>query len=61
MCGITASYVTSAEVIPDPATLEAQLRASIRTLQYRGPDASGTYISDDGRVGTYALKSDSKT
>ncbi|KAF8881167.1 putative asparagine synthase [Gymnopilus junonius] len=51
MCGITASYVTSTEATPDKSTLEAQLKASIRVLKHRGPDASGTYISNDGRVG----------
>ncbi|KDR72346.1 hypothetical protein GALMADRAFT_32536, partial [Galerina marginata CBS 339.88] len=31
--------------------LESQLRASISLLTHRGPDSTGTYISDDGRLG----------
>ncbi|KAK7054624.1 hypothetical protein VNI00_003087 [Paramarasmius palmivorus] len=50
MCGISAIRFSS----PDAArtsTVEGQLRASIKAMDHRGPDDSGTYVSDDGLVG----------
>ncbi|EEB90654.1 hypothetical protein MPER_11110 [Moniliophthora perniciosa FA553] len=50
MCGITAVRFA----LPDTARtseLEAQLRASIKAMEHRGPDDSGTYVSEDGLVG----------
>ncbi|KAF8803087.1 putative asparagine synthase [Phlegmacium glaucopus] len=51
MCGITASYNASTEVNQDSTTLAEQLQSSISALNHRGPDSSGIYISDDGRLG----------
>lgn len=51
MCGLTASY-TLPPSEPDSDALEVQLQASIVALNHRGPDSHGTYISEDGRVGT---------
>ncbi|KDR81295.1 hypothetical protein GALMADRAFT_222729 [Galerina marginata CBS 339.88] len=51
MCGITASYVVSLHEVSTTATLESELRASISLLAHRGPDSTGTYISEDGRLG----------
>ena len=45
MCGITGIY--SPNIPVDPSVLSAMTD----TLSHRGPDASGTYVSDDGRVG----------
>ncbi|KAK1231767.1 hypothetical protein PQX77_005115 [Marasmius sp. AFHP31] len=55
MCGISAIYSTnlSSSSTDTDATLNSQLRASIRAMQHRGPDSSGTYIdvSDEQVVG----------
>ncbi|KAF8970150.1 putative asparagine synthase [Flammula alnicola] len=51
MCGITASYVTSPEAIPDPTTLTSELHASILVLGHRGPDSTGIYVSEDSCLG----------
>lgn len=48
MCGITAIFAykgTAAAVRP------AELEAITESMRPRGPDAGGTWISDDGRVG----------
>lgn len=34
--------------------LDKELRASLEQIRHRGPDATGTWISDDCRVGTLA-------
>lgn len=52
MCGITASYLVASEIIPNPAALRYELEASISALSHRGPDSSGTFISEDGRLGS---------
>src|SRR5689334_5328513 len=48
MCGITAIFAYG----PDAAPVRAgELEAITESMRPRGPDAGGTWISDDGRVG----------
>jgi asparagine synthase (glutamine-hydrolysing) len=48
MCGITAIYAYGDEA---PPVAREELEAINERLRPRGPDAGGTWISDDGRVG----------
>ncbi|ESK83980.1 asparagine synthase [Moniliophthora roreri MCA 2997] len=50
MCGITAIRFASPDA-DRTSELEVQLRASIKAMDHRGPDESGTYVSEDGLVG----------
>ncbi|KAJ6457124.1 putative asparagine synthase [Mycena vitilis] len=48
MCGISAVYGTS-DTSQEEVAL--QLKSSLKTIQHRGPDSSGVYVSANGRVG----------
>ncbi|ORX34308.1 hypothetical protein BD324DRAFT_637479 [Kockovaella imperatae] len=49
MCGIIASYTCGQD--PSSVDIEAQLQASLKKIAHRGPDASGIWISNNGRCG----------
>ncbi|KAJ6596060.1 putative asparagine synthase [Mycena sp. CBHHK59/15] len=52
MCGITAIYHSSSSVPPSSSDkLTALLSASLANIQHRGPDFSGTWVSQDLRAG----------
>ncbi|KAJ7056407.1 putative asparagine synthase [Mycena amicta] len=51
MCGLTAAFYPDAVAAPTPQELKKRLEESCKTIQYRGPDSSGVYVSPDGRVG----------
>ncbi|KDQ07926.1 hypothetical protein BOTBODRAFT_38363 [Botryobasidium botryosum FD-172 SS1] len=51
MCGLTAVYYAQASPPPSTANLGSALNKSLETIKYRGPDSSGTWVSDDARVG----------
>jgi asparagine synthetase B (glutamine-hydrolysing) len=40
--------------IAERGRLDKELDASFEQIKHRGPDSSGKWISDDGRVGTLA-------
>lgn len=44
----------AAKSSPGRNGLEKELLASLEQIRHRGPDATGTWISDDCRVGTLA-------
>jgi asparagine synthase (glutamine-hydrolysing) len=48
MCGITAIFAYGANAVP---VGRGELEAITESMRQRGPDAGGTWISDDGRVG----------
>jgi asparagine synthase (glutamine-hydrolysing) len=48
MCGITAIFAYGANAAP---VNREELEAITESMRSRGPDAGGTWISDDGRVG----------
>ncbi|KAJ7608212.1 putative asparagine synthase [Roridomyces roridus] len=51
MCGLTAVYYADSCSPPSKDGLVDMLNASLGSIYYRGPDAQGTYVSADGRVG----------
>ncbi|KAJ7622565.1 putative asparagine synthase [Mycena polygramma] len=50
MCGISAVYATS-DTSLSQEEIASQVGASLKTIQHRGPDSSGIYVSSNGRVG----------
>ncbi|HYO79654.1 MAG TPA: asparagine synthetase B, partial [Thermoanaerobaculia bacterium] len=48
MCGIAAFFAYRSSAAPPP---REELEAITARMIPRGPDAGGTWISDDGRVG----------
>ncbi|EEB89311.1 hypothetical protein MPER_12605 [Moniliophthora perniciosa FA553] len=52
MCGITVvRSISSSAIQPSFDKLAKQLKASIATINHRGPDSSGIYVSNDNRLG----------
>ncbi|KAJ7056413.1 putative asparagine synthase [Mycena amicta] len=51
MCGLTAAFYPDVIAAPTPQELKNRLEQSCKTIQHRGPDSSGVYVSPDGRVG----------
>ncbi|KAJ7577813.1 putative asparagine synthase [Mycena floridula] len=49
MCGVIACYSTCSS--GDKVELHAQLSESITTIDHRGPDSRGIYVTEDGHVG----------
>lgn len=57
MCGISAVYYHTHTCTPPPiGDLESSLNDSLRFVGHRGPDSSGTWISNNGRVGEFNLR-----
>ncbi|KAF8178136.1 putative asparagine synthase [Mycena galopus ATCC 62051] len=55
MCGIVACYAVKSGPETDKSApntqLSEQLAESLKKIAHRGPDSSGVYVSDNGRVG----------
>ena len=51
MCGIAACFAIEEKAAQSEDVLNAQLEAALSTIAYRGPDSSGTFVSENGRVG----------
>ncbi|KAJ7595204.1 putative asparagine synthase [Mycena floridula] len=49
MCGLIACYSTCSS--GDRVELHAQLSESMTTIDHRGPDSRGIYVTEDGHVG----------
>lgn len=58
MCGISCIVAlheaTRLAHQRDKKSIEDKLRKSLEQIRHRGPDSTGTWISEDGRVGKLA-------
>jgi hypothetical protein len=53
MCGLISAFYPEGVIPPSADDLKRGLEASLETINYRGPDSSGTYVSPDARCGAY--------
>jgi asparagine synthase (glutamine-hydrolysing) len=57
MCGISCIVALGERARrlneQDKRNIEGRLNNSLEQIRHRGPDSTGTWISQDGRVGTY--------
>jgi asparagine synthase (glutamine-hydrolysing) len=51
MCGIVACFAIEENAARTKDEITAQLEEALSTITYRGPDSSGTFVTEDGRVG----------
>ncbi|KAJ7457846.1 putative asparagine synthase [Mycena latifolia] len=51
MCGLIAVYYPDTVARPSVEAFTHGLQTSLKIIQHRGPDSSGTYVSPDARVG----------
>ncbi|KAJ7132679.1 putative asparagine synthase, partial [Mycena filopes] len=51
MCGLTALYHSDSATVPSGDEMATMLDTSMRSIDHRGPDYQGKFISDDARVG----------
>ncbi|KAJ7776969.1 putative asparagine synthase [Mycena maculata] len=51
MCGLTAIYHSDSCSPPSRDEIMSMLDTSLSTIDHRGPDAQGTFVSEDCRVG----------
>ncbi|KAJ6541460.1 putative asparagine synthase [Mycena capillaripes] len=51
MCGLTAIYHYDSCSRPSKDEMTTVLNASLKTIDHRGPDAQGIFVSEDRRVG----------
>ena len=61
MCGISCVVALKERTRhvneQDKKHLEERLAKSLEQIRHRGPDSTGTWISDDGRVGMFKIPS----